>query len=154
MQSSACSDTGQPSASASRKISGHSDGRRGGGRGIGEADAVGGDLEVPADAGRRCGVDRQPGAALRAGQLARDAARVAEIDAHQRFDALPDVVPGAAERIGDPLLQLVGQDVGVAAAFGVKDAAHPQQEVLGVLSTGPADRARSLSCRSPPSVCR
>ena len=49
MQSSACSETGQPSASASRKISSHSDGRFPAPLGIGEADAVGGNLEMAAD---------------------------------------------------------------------------------------------------------
>ena len=68
MQSSACSETGQPSASASRKISIHSDGRLPALVGVDETDAVAGNLEVAADAGRAGAFGRRPGGALRRGR--------------------------------------------------------------------------------------
>ena len=89
-----------------------------------------------------------------AAELAGNGAGVLEVVAHQRLDPLPRAVALAAEGVGDALLELVGQHVGVAAGLGVQDAADLQQEILGVAAAVPAARARSPSLRSPPSVCR
>ena len=153
MQSRACSETGQPSASASRKISSHSEGRLLALVGVDETDAVAGNLEVAADAGRAGAFRRRPGGALHAAELAGDGAGVLEIVAHQRLDALPRAVAGAGDGLGDALLELVGQHVGVAAGLGVQDAADLQQKILGV-ADGACGARRSPSPRSPPSVCR
>ena len=58
---------------------------------------------------------------------------MAEVLAHQRFDALLRLPARAAEHLGHFLLQLVGQEVDVAAALEVKDRADALQEVFGVL---------------------
>ena len=132
MQSRACSETGQPSASASRKISIHSEGR------FPALSASAKRMPSPAiskwrptrvDAGAFRG---RPGRALHAAELAGDGAGVLEVVAHQRLDALPRAVALAADGVGDALLELVGQHVGVAAGLGVQDAADLQQEILGV----------------------
>ena len=146
MQSRACSDTGQPSASASRKISSHSEGRVAGAVGIDEADAVAGDLEVPADAGRGGAFGGRPGGALRAAELAGDArGRAGNTRPSAPRRAAVRSRPSQPMRVGDALLQLVGQHVGVAAGFGVEHAADPQQELLGVAGPVPTARARSAS---------
>ena len=76
MQSSACSETGQPSASASRKISIHSDGR---------LPALSGSTKrMPSPAISKCrptrvdagAFGRRPGGALHAAELAGDGAGV------------------------------------------------------------------------------
>ena len=110
--------------------------------GIGEADAVAGNLEIAADrvtpACSAGGLRR----ALHAAELAGNGAGVLEVVAHQRLDLLPRPVAPAADGVGDALLELVGQHVGVAAGLGVQDAADLQQEILGVERAGRRRRGR------------
>ena len=65
-----------------------------------------------------------------------------EVAAHQGFDALGRIGPGEVQPLGNALLQFVAQDVGVAARRQVKDAAHAQEEVLGLFEVVLVDRRR------------
>ena len=102
-------------------------------REIQEADALGRDLEMPADVAR----DAHP--ALRRGRAAhplertRRGARVPEVLPHQGFHALLRLPALAAEHFGHFFLQLVGHHVDVATALEVQNRADPLEEVLGVL---------------------
>jgi hypothetical protein len=58
---------------------------------------------------------------------------VAEVVAHQPFHPLPRLGAGVAEQVGGLFLQLVAEDVLVAAALQVQHRPHPQQEVLRIV---------------------
>ena len=70
-----------------------------------------------------------------------------EVAAHQRFDALGGIGAGEAQALGHALLQLVAEDVGVAPRGQVEDAAHAQEEVLGLFEVVLVDRRRIVRQR-------
>ena len=66
-----------------------------------------------------------------------------EVHAHQRLDATVGIVAGTAQGVGDALLKLVGQHIGVAARFDVQQRADAQQELLRFLQR--VSRARAFA---------
>ena len=100
---------------------------------IQEAHALGGDLEVPPDMARDTHPALRRGGATDPDERPRRRPRVAEVLPHQRLDALLRLPALAAEHLGDFFLQLVGQQVDVAAAFEVQNRADALKEILGLL---------------------
>ena len=98
--------------------------------GIGEAHAVGSNLEIAAD----CPGDHQVGGRLDRGagrrQQPRDRADVPEVLGHQRLDPLLRRRTGEAHRLGDRFLERVGQQVGVASRGHVQERTHAEEEVF------------------------
>ena len=88
---------------------------------------------MPADVARHAHAAWRRRRATDAGERPCRRAGVAEVLAHQRFDALLRLPALAAEHLGDALLQLVRQDVDVAPALEVQHRADAQEEVFGVL---------------------
>ena len=101
-------------------------------RQIQETHALGGDLEVPSDMARDTHSALRSGALTDPDERARRRPGVAE-DPHQRLDALLRLPAHAAEHLGDFLLQLVGQQVDVAAAFEVQNRANALKEIFGLV---------------------
>ncbi len=115
-------------------------------RWVDEQHRLAGDLEVGADRHRqrlRRRRDADDGRLEGPGH----GAGVREPAAHERLDPLLGVGAGEAEALRDPLLQLVAEDVGVAAALEVEQRPHPQHEVLGLLELVLVDRRRVVRQR-------
>ncbi len=74
----------------------------------------------------------RPDHAARPGQRPIDVTGVPEIRAHQRFDLLMRFGRVEAHRPRDFFLELVREDVGVAAVLHVQHRPDPQQEFFGV----------------------
>ena len=66
---------------------------------------------------------------------------MAEVVAHQPFDALPRLGARIPEQVRRPLLQLVAEHVLVAAGLEVQRRSHAQQKILGVVEPRRVGRA-------------
>ena len=106
--------------------------RRPGGRAVGvhETNPVARDLELAADQALDGRSRQRPHGALRSRLCPRGRPGVPEVHPHQRFDAAARVAAVAAQRVGDALLELVGQHVHIAAALDVEYGAHAEQELF------------------------
>jgi hypothetical protein len=90
-----------------------------------ESDAIGGPNEIAAD--WRWGGPQRPA------KRAVDGARMAEIVAHEAFNALARGRPSVSQHVGGALLELVTKHVVMTFRLVVENRTNPQQKFLGVL---------------------